>query len=211
MSALDTEPWITARLAISVRQEAVSDVKQLLRPRAKKLRGWKVVVEEDERVTESGESFMRVALQPGPKARISPRKLLAAREQVVAAARAFMQELGARKVQVFHDPFSGIEALSATKEDLEGYWCFAFKARGVPYTNVLTFTFLSATRVEFDRQFPELAKKLFSSTVDELVPQYTLRASWWQRLWRGKSYVDALDRSRDRFKNWFGMEYSSLE
>lgn len=208
--SLDEKRWVTARFAVSVQESGVADVQELLAEYEELLVGWEVVVEEDGRLTEEGASFFRVSLQPGPQALISPRELARVRAVLVESAALFVKQLGARETQVFHDPLSGIETLSMTKEELEGFWCFAFKARGVPYTNVLTFTFPAGTRVLFDEEFPVLARELFGATVKELVAGFVWYPSWWSRLWRGREYVQALARSRRRAKQWFGIEYDSL-
>lgn len=208
---LDAKKWLSVRLGVSVVESSVDEFKDVLVAYQYSLPGWKVLVEEDERVSAKGSAYVRVSLAPSKQAKISPKQLVAVQDELLSCAHDLCEKLGARgRTQTFHDPFSGIETLSASKEDLEGYWCLAFRARGVPYTNVLTYTFSSKQRVVFDEQFPALARKLFGATVEELVSGYSLYASWWQRLWRGREYVDALARSRMRLHEWFAINYDAL-
>lgn len=211
MSELDVECWIQARLGASVLEESVEEFKEVLVTYQEVLSDWVIQVEDDERITTDAKLYKRVSLIPKDSGVVSPRYLHDNQQDILECANKLCEELGSRgRTQIFHDPFSGIEQVSTTSLGLEGYWCLAFRARGVPYTNILTYTFLSKKRVSFDRAFPELAKELFSETVDHLVANYRLYASWWQRIWYGEEYVQALARSRKRLREWYGINYDTL-
>ena len=205
-----SEQWISAQLGVSVQPSAVEAMQELLLAYKPSLAKWEVVVEQDERESAEGELYQRVALKPNQELLSAP-QLLKLQPALLEAAKDFCKQLASRaQTEVFHDPFSGLERPSMTRDELEGYWCLAFKTRGVPYTNVLTYTFSSAKRVAFDQEHSQLSKELFGETVEELVQGYELHPTFWQHLWRGKNYVDALTLSRQRLLEWFSIDYEQL-
>lgn len=207
----ENEQWISAKLGVSVQPSAVEAMQELLLAYKPSLPDWEVVVERDERENTSGELYQRVALKPANQDLLSAKQLLDFQPALLEVAKDFCKQLASSaQTEVFHDPFSGLERPSMTRDELEGYWCLAFKTRGVPYTNVLTYTFSSAKRVRFDQEHPKLSKELFGETVEELVRGYKLHPTFWQQLWKGKNYVDALTRSRRRLLEWYSIDYEQL-
>ena len=205
------EQWISAQLGVSVQPSAVEAMQELLVKYQPSLPDWEVVVERDERESAEGELYQRVALKPNQQL-LSAKQLLKLQPALLEAAKDFCKQLASRaQTEVFHDPFSGLERPSMTRDELEGYWCLAFKTRGVPYTNVLTYTFSSSKRVAFDQEHPKLSKELFGETVEELVKGYQLHPTFWQQLLRGRNYVDALTRSRRRLLEWYSIDYDSFK